>query len=118
MVVLNKKEELNRTPDLNLIPAKVFPFVTVTLIAYLRIISLKFHLKTYNVTHKLDVICLSETYLDSSISNDDDNLEIPGYDLFRADHPSSTKRSDVSIYYRSSLPLKILDIQYLEECIR
>ena len=40
-------------------------------------------LKTYIGTHKLDVICLSETYLDSSISNDDENSEIPGYDLFR-----------------------------------
>ena len=34
-------------------------------------------LKTYIATHKLDVICLSETYLDSSTSNHDDNLEIP-----------------------------------------
>ena len=67
--------------------------------------------------HKLDVICLSETYLDSSISNDDDNLEIPGYDLFRADHPSNTKQGGVCIYYRNSLPLKILNIQYLHECI-
>ena len=48
-------------------------------------------LKSYIATHKLDVICLSETYLDSSISNDDDNLEIPGYDLYRADHSSNTK---------------------------
>ena len=74
-------------------------------------------LKTFIATHKLDVICLSETYLDSSISNDDDNLEIPGYDLFRADHPSNTKRGGVCIYYRNSLPLKILNIQYLHECI-
>ena len=59
----------------------------------------------------------SETYLDSGISNDDDNLEIPGYDLFRADHPSNTKRGGVCIYYRNSLPLKILGIQYLQECI-
>ena len=75
------------------------------------------HFKTYIATRKLDVICLSETYLDSSISNDDDNLEIPGYDLFRADHPSNTKRGGVCIYYRNSLPLKILNIQYLHECI-
>ena len=76
-----------------------------------------FLLKTYIATPKLDGICLSETYLDSSISNDDDNLEIPGYDLFRADHPSNTKRGGVCIYYRNSLPLKILNIQYLHECI-
>ena len=48
-------------------------------------------LKAYIATHKLDVTHLSETYLDSSISNDDCNLEIPGCDLFRADHPSNTK---------------------------
>ena len=40
--------------------------------------------KNYIAIHKLDVLCLSEAYLDSSISNDDDNLEIPGYDFFRA----------------------------------
>ena len=74
-------------------------------------------LKTYIATHKLDVIRLSETYLDSSISNDDDNLEISGYDLFRADNRSNTKRGGVCIYYRNSLPLKILNIQYLHECI-
>ena len=67
--------------------------------------------------NKLDVICLSETSLDSSISNDDDDLEIPGYDLYRADYPSKTKRGGVCIYYRNSLPLKILGIQYLHECI-
>ena len=50
-------------------------------------------LKTYIATHKLDVICLSETYLDSSISNDDENFDIPGYDLLRADHLSNTKYS-------------------------
>ena len=74
-------------------------------------------LKTYIVTHKLDVICLSETYLDSSISNDDKNLEMPGYDSYRADHPSNSKQGGVCIYYRNSLPLKILGIQYLHECI-
>ena len=74
-------------------------------------------LKTYVATHKLDVICLSETYLDSSISHDDDNLEIPGYDLFTADHLSNTTRSSVCIHYRDSLSLKTLNIQYLHECI-
>ena len=47
-------------------------------------------LKNYIATQKLDFICLSETSLDSSFSNDDDNLEIPGFDLFKTDHPSKT----------------------------
>ena len=42
---------------------------------------------------------------------------IPGFDLFRVDHPSNTRRGGVCIYYRNSLPLKILNIQYLHECI-
>ena len=74
-------------------------------------------LKTYIANHKLDVLCLSETYLDSSLSNDDDNLEIPGHDLYRVDYPSNTKRGGACIFYRNSLPLKILGIQYLHECI-
>ena len=74
-------------------------------------------LKTYSATNKLYVICLSETYLDSSISNDHGNLEIPDYDLFSANHPSNTKQGGVCIYYRNSLLLKILNIQYLHECI-
>ena len=44
-------------------------------------------------------------------------MESTGYDLFRADHPSNTKRGGVYIYYRNSLHLKILGIQYLQECI-
>ena len=45
------------------------------------------------------------------------DLEILGYDLIRADHPSNSKRGGVCVYYRNSLPLKILDIFYLQECI-
>ena len=44
-------------------------------------------------------------------------MEVPGYDLFRADHPSNTERGGVYIYYRNYLPLKVLNIQYLHECI-
>ena len=44
-------------------------------------------------------------------------MELPGYDLFRADHPSNTERGGACIYYRNFFPLKILGIQYLQECI-
>ena len=49
-------------------------------------------LKACNSIHNFDIICLSETYLDSSISHEDNNLEIPGYNLVRFDHPSNKKR--------------------------
>ena len=74
-------------------------------------------LRAYISINKIDIICLSETYLDSSISSDNDNLELPGYNLVRADHPTNTKRGGVCIYYHNSLPLKVIDIQLLNECI-
>ena len=74
-------------------------------------------LRAYISINKIDIICLSETYLDSSISSDNDNLELPGYNLVRADNPTNTKRGGVCIYYHNSLPLKVIDIQLLNECI-
>ena len=44
-------------------------------------------------------------------------MEIPGYDLIRADHLINSKQGGVSVFYRNSLPLKIRDIFYFQECI-
>ena len=74
-------------------------------------------LSAYITVNKPDIICLSETYLDSSILSDDENLEIPGYSFVRVDHPANTKRGGVCLYYRECLPLKVNDINYLQECI-
>ena len=74
-------------------------------------------LRAYITAHSFDVICLSETYLDSSISHDENHLQIPGYNLYRVDHPLNIKRGGVCIYYKISLPLKIKNIQCPQECI-
>ena len=74
-------------------------------------------LKTYIAIHKFDIICISETYLDSSTLSEDHNLEISGYTLVRSDHPSRNKRSGVCIYYKRFLSLRILNVQYLQERI-
>ena len=63
-------------------------------------------LRAYMSVHKFDIICLSETYLDSSI--DDENL---------ADHPSNKKRGGICIYYKNFLPLKLTGVRLLDECI-
>ena len=34
-----------------------------------------------------------------------------------ADHPSNNKRGGVCIFYRTNLPLRVLNISYLSECI-
>ena len=74
-------------------------------------------LRAYLSTHRVDVNCLSETYLDSDRSHEDINLEIVGYTLIRANHPFNTKRGGACRYYRNSLALELLNIQYSEECI-
>ena len=72
-------------------------------------------LKAYLSVHEKDIICLSETYVDSSVPVDDDNLQVPGYSSVRADHPSNTKRGGVLIYYKNVLPIKLIDVKYLHE---
>ena len=66
--------------------------------------------------HKFDIICISESYLNSDTSSND-NLNIPGYNMSRNDHPSGNRRGGVYIYYKESLPIKMLNINYLQECI-
>ena len=74
-------------------------------------------LRAYISTHKFDVICISETYLDSDTSDDKENLKIACYNLIRADHPSNTKRDGVCIYYKHSFTFKLFNIHSLKECM-
>ena len=88
-------------------PKPLFVPAILTVFLYIYYISL---LRAYISTHKFDVICISETYLDSDTSDDDDNLKIAGYNLIRADHPSNTKQSGICIYYKHSLAFRLLNI--------
>ena len=45
------------------------------------------------------------------------NLELPGYNSVRSDNPTNTRRGGVCIYYHHFLPLKVIDIQLLNESI-
>ena len=74
-------------------------------------------LKAYLAIHKFDIVCLSETYLNSGFPFDDDNLDIPGYIMVRADHPANSKLGGVCMYYKNCLPLKVLDITLLHKSI-
>lgn len=57
---------------------------------------------------------ICETYLDSSLTANDENFVIHGYNLARCDHPTDSKREGVCIY---SLPLKIIHAHYLQKYI-
>ena len=71
----------------------------------------------YNSIHKYDIIYSSKTYLDSSTVLGDDSLEIPGYNLVPCDHSTNTKRGGVCVYYKLYLPLKVLNMKHLQECL-
>ena len=72
-------------------------------------------LSAYISVHKFDIICLSETYLNSETSSDDENLEIAGYNLVIEDHPSNSKGGGVCGNYKSSLPFRVINVKYLQE---
>ena len=76
-----------------------------------------FFLKAYVSVHKSDIICFSETYLDSTAPFDDDNLLISGYNLIRSDHSSNTKYRGACLYNKNYLPLRVLNMSYLKECL-
>ena len=63
--------------------------------------------------HKFNIICLSETYLNSGISSDEKNLEIPGYNLVREDHLSNSTRGGVCVYFKSLLSFRVINVKYL-----
>ena len=51
-------------------------------------------LTVYNSIDKFDMISLSETYLNFETLSNDENLNVPGCNLIRADHLSNTKRGE------------------------
>ena len=52
-----------------------------------------------------DIICLSETFLNSSLDSEDDRLKLEGYNLIRSEHPSDSKKGGVCVYYKEYIPL-------------
>ena len=74
-------------------------------------------LSSYNSIYKYDLICLSETFLDSSFPSMDERLSIDNYDLVRADHPNDVKRGGVCVYVKNSLSARTCNISRLNECI-
>ena len=67
--------------------------------------------------HNLDIICLSETYLDSSIQHEDERIYLNGYKLARADNHNNNKRGGVCIYFKEFLATRHVELNNLNECI-
>ena len=47
----------------------------------------------------MNIICLTKTDLVSSTQLDDENLELPDYNLFRSEYRSSNKQEENFQYY-------------------
>ena len=110
--------DIESNPDPKLISGQSF------LICHWNLSSISAHnfakisvLTAYILVHNFDIICLSERYLNSKTSTHDKNLEIRGYNLLRTDHPCNNKRGGLCIFCRTTLPLRVLNISHLSECI-
>ena len=73
--------------------------------------------KAYNAICKYDCICLTETFLDSSIPSDHVSLELEGCNLVRADHPNNVKQGGVCIYCKESLTVRVINFPHLLEAL-
>ena len=58
------------------------------------------------------MVCISD-----ATKLDDENLEIARHNLLRADHTSNSKRGGACVYYKSSLGLRLIVVDYLQECL-
>ena len=75
-------------------------------------------IQAYITQYNYDIICLSETFLNSSTQTNDDRISIDEHNFIRADHPSDSKRGRVCIYYKEHIPLiKRDDICTLNNCL-
>ena len=75
-------------------------------------------MEAFITSNNFDLVCLSGTLLDSTIPNDDVNIQTNGYSLLRADHPNDIKRGGVCIYFKESLPLiRINELTNIKDCI-
>ena len=69
-------------------------------------------IEAYNPHHNFDMICLFETYVDSSYADDDTRLN-----LDRADNPHNCKRGGVSIYFKEHMAVLLVSPLNLHECL-
>ena len=74
-------------------------------------------LEVHNTINVFDIICASESYLDSTFSSDNEDINMKGYKLVRADHTNNTKKGGVCAYFRESLPVLVVPNHHLSECL-
>ena len=63
------------------------------------------------------ILYLAETYLDSSVPNDDPRLNLSGYKSVRLDKLCNGKRGGVGIYFKETLAVQPVPTNSLKECL-
>ena len=59
--------------------------------------------------HSYDLICLSETWLDSTTSiHSNDLLPLEGYNLYRVNDPDNVEKGRVCVNYKKTLAVHFL----------
>ena len=74
-------------------------------------------MEAFNTFRKFDLICLSETYLYSSISIEEKSLIIDDYKLLHVGHPSDTKRDGVCLHQKKAISLHVWEVSKLPGCL-
>ena len=72
-------------------------------------------LEVFNTTNKFDIICVSESYLDSAFSSDNEDINIKRFKLVRTDRPNNIKRGGVCAYVKESLPVRVVPNHHLSK---
>ena len=75
-------------------------------------------IEAFITTSNIDIICLCEMLLDSTIPDYVVNMQVNRYSFLRADLPNNVKRGGFCIYFKESLPLIIRnDLTNLKDCL-
>ena len=61
-------------------------------------------LQDYITDQNFDIICLSETFLNSSLGREDVRLNIEGYNLIRSDETNGLKTGGVRVFIKNIFP--------------
>ena len=66
-------------------------------------------LEAFNTINRSELICVSESH--------NEDINVKGYKLVRADHPNNVKRGGVCACCRESLPVRVVPDHHLSECL-
>ena len=74
-------------------------------------------METYNTVNRFAIISQWESFADSSILTENNNLKTNGYKMVRAGHPNNVKRGGVYAFIWKSLAVRNFINSYWSQCL-